>query len=271
MERRFSFGRNWRNYLTAVNEQRIQEAERSLLAMLHVQSLSGNRFLDVGSGSGLFSLAAMRLGADRVHSFDFDPESVACTRELKDRYFAACDRWTIEPGDALDQTYLDRLGTWDVVYAWGVLHHTGQMWQALHNATRVVADNGLLFVAIYNDQGVLSDIWKRVKHLYNHASRPFQSVMETGFFGYFAGGLFVADVARGRNPIARYTGAKPRGMILYRNVIDWVGGYPFEVATPHSVFRFFRDRGFVLKELETCGGKSGCNQYVFEKVSGPKH
>ncbi len=51
-----------------------------------METLAGNSFLDVGSGSGLFSLAAMRLGADRVHSFDYDPQSVGCTKELKRRF-----------------------------------------------------------------------------------------------------------------------------------------------------------------------------------------
>ena len=77
--------------------------------MLGAGTLSGVSFLDIGSGSGLFSLAARRLGA-RVHSFDYDPQSVACTRELKRRFCAGDAHWTIEMGDVLDADYLESAG-----------------------------------------------------------------------------------------------------------------------------------------------------------------
>ena len=83
---RFEFGKNWGRFLAVLNDERISEAEASLKSMLKVEGLTGKSFLDIGSGSGLFSLAARRLGA-RVHSFDYDPQSVACTAELKRRYF----------------------------------------------------------------------------------------------------------------------------------------------------------------------------------------
>src|SRR3954453_10925637 len=135
---RFEFGENWARFLAVVDESRIVEAERSLREMLGVERLDGRSFLDIGSGSGLFSLAAVRLGAERVHSFDFDPSSVGCTLELRRRYGADAD-WAVEQGSALDTAYLARLGTFDVVYSWGVLHHTGDMWRALGNVARLVA------------------------------------------------------------------------------------------------------------------------------------
>jgi 2-polyprenyl-3-methyl-5-hydroxy-6-metoxy-1,4-benzoquinol methylase len=127
---RFEFGANWALFLGLMNDERIDQAVESLKMMLGVSDLQGRRFLDAGSGSGLFSLAARKLGAT-VHSFDFDPASVACTKELKRRYFPDDGAWTIEEGSVLDQEYLLRLGQFDVVYSWGVLHHTGAMWQAL--------------------------------------------------------------------------------------------------------------------------------------------
>src|SRR5918911_286314 len=120
---RFEFGRNWAKFLALLNEQRIADAENSLRQMLECEDLKGRSFLDIGSGSGLFSLAARRLGA-RVHSFDYDPHSVACTMELRRRFCPEDAAWTVETGSALDADYLKRLGRFDVVYSWGVLHHT---------------------------------------------------------------------------------------------------------------------------------------------------
>jgi SAM-dependent methyltransferase len=150
-----------------VNAQRLAQAEASLQTMLGVENLAGKTLVDVGCGSGLFSLAAMRLQAARVHSFDYDLESVACARVLKDRFFPDAERWTIEQGSALDPAYVGALGKWDVVYSWGVLHHTGRMWEGLGNAARLVAPGGVLFVSVYNDQGWLSRWWTRVKAFYN--------------------------------------------------------------------------------------------------------
>src|SRR5207237_4161917 len=149
---RFEFGKNWSRFLNVLDERRIARAEESLKQMLEVDDLEGKRFLDIGSGSGLFSLAARRLGA-RVHSLDYDPQSIACTKELRRRYFNKDSDWRIEEGSALDADYLKSLGTFDVVYSWGVLHHTGAMWSALENAQLPVAEGGKLFVAIYNDLG----------------------------------------------------------------------------------------------------------------------
>src|ERR1041384_7288521 len=163
---RFEFGKNWTKFLELLNDERIAEAESSLREMLECENLNGKSFLDIGSGSGLFSLAARRLGA-RVHSFDYDPQSVACTRELRRRFFPDDAQWQVGAGSALDEQYLRALGLFDVVYSWGVLHHTGAMWQALAHAALPVAPGGRLFIAIYNDVGWRSNLWRAIKRTYN--------------------------------------------------------------------------------------------------------
>jgi 2-polyprenyl-3-methyl-5-hydroxy-6-metoxy-1,4-benzoquinol methylase len=259
---RFGFGENWAHFLSVLNDERIEAAKSSLRSMLGVESLAGNTFLDVGSGSGLFSLAARALGAT-VHSFDYDPQSVACTRELRRRYFPEDPYWVVESGSVLDKDYLARLGRYDVVYSWGVLHHTGKMWQALENVLPLVKPGGRLFIAIYNTQPFISAYWIFVKRLYNRSSTVVQRLLGYGFFLFSAAQLLVADLLRGRNPVLRYRGTSVRGMTVYYDAIDWIGGWPFEVAKPEEIFRFVVAREFVLTQLVTCGGKHGCNEFVF--------
>lgn len=264
---RFAFGQNWGRYLALLDEQRIREAERSLQAMLGLNTLQGKTFLDIGSGSGLFSLAARRLGA-RVHSFDFDSDSVACTRRLKAMFFPDDPNWHVEPGSVLDKAYMQAIGQHDIVYSWGVLHHTGQQWGALANAADRVAERGLLFIALYNDQGRASSAWVTIKKTYCASPKLVKQLILAICTVWLWGPATVRDLLKGRPGYTwrEYGKSGGRGMSPWRDVVDWVGGYPFEVSRPEQVFDFVRARGFHLEKLQTCGGGLGCNQFVFTKI-----
>jgi 2-polyprenyl-3-methyl-5-hydroxy-6-metoxy-1,4-benzoquinol methylase len=264
-DKRFAFGENWRRFLSVLNEERIAVAEDSLREMLEVQSLAGKSFLDIGSGSGLFSLSAARLGAARIHSFDFDRSSVACTEELKRRYFPDMKDWTIERGSALDDAYISRLGQYDVVYSWGVLHHTGNMWLALENVVPAVKPGGKLFIAIYNDRGWISHGWRAVKRVYI-TGRLGAALVTAVFVPVFAGKGLAADLLRGRNPAKRYRDyQKQRGMSVVHDWLDWLGGYPFEVATPREIRTFYEQHGFRLAKLKSREHLNGNNEFVFAR------
>ncbi|MGD9036475.1 MAG: class I SAM-dependent methyltransferase [Syntrophobacterales bacterium] len=253
-EKRFAFGLNWNRFLSTINEERTKEAEKALKDMLGIDNLTDKEFLDIGSGSGLSSLAARRLGA-KVHSFDIDLMSVSCTKELKTRYFPNDSDWIVDKGSVLDISYLQSLGQFDIVYSWGVLHHTGAMWQGLENACNLVRPGGQLFLAIYNDQRWVSSYWRFIKLIYNK-NLVFRLLVICFHLPYlYALRLFYRILTK-RIEL-------DRGMSLWHDMLDWLGGYPFEVAMPEEIFEFFFDRGFILTKLKTCGARHGCNEFVF--------
>jgi 2-polyprenyl-3-methyl-5-hydroxy-6-metoxy-1,4-benzoquinol methylase len=259
-ETRFGFGKNWLAYSSSIDDSRLSAAKRSLSAMLSRSTLVGTSFLDAGSGSGLFSLAARELGAERIHSFDYDEDSVECTRRLCN----AAPNWTVERGDLLDARYMAGLGKFDIVYSWGVLHHTGDMWTAMAHVCDAVAPGGKLFIAIYNDQGSASRLWRTVTRLYNRLPQPLRPAYVAAVMLPSELKMFLTHARRGRfvDYFRRWTRSRDRGMDYWRDLVDWVGGYPFEVAKPEEIFEFCRRRGFTLEQLTTSGGH-GCNQFVF--------
>ncbi len=265
MKSRFGFGRNWKKYLSTLSDADIEMARQSLLAMISTpdgttaaEAIKGKRFLDVGCGSGLFSLCARQAGCIVV-SFDYDPDSVSCAAELRDRFFPGDPDWTVLRGSVLDKEFLNSLNTHDIVYAWGVLHHTGDMWNAMDNVAGLTRNGGALCVAIYNDCGLRSQIWRVIKRFYNLnlATKITTSMV---FVPYSMGRRAISSIRRGSNLFATYH--RQRGMHVLTDILDWIGGYPYEYAKCEEVVQFYCDKGFVVSTVIPTEG-TGNHQFVF--------
>ncbi|MDR3444768.1 MULTISPECIES: class I SAM-dependent methyltransferase [unclassified Dyella] len=260
---RFAFGKNWRSFLSLLDEHRINQSRTAICELLGRENLRGWRVLDIGSGSGLSSLAMHQLGAEVV-SFDYDPDSVDCTEELHRLYGVGDKRWTVTQGSVLDTAFMQSLGTFDLVYSWGVLHHTGAMWQALDLAQQDVAPGGTLLIALYNDQGMRSRIWHSIKRCYCRGTLGRWLVKAT-FFPLFWLYSLALDVRQREFPgshIRNY--ARKRGMSITHDWSDWLGGYPFEVAKPEDVVSLLSAKGFALQRQVLTHGL-GCNEFVFKR------
>lgn len=261
---RFEFGKNWTRFLELLDERRISDAEESLRGMLAVENLRGRKFLDIGCGSGLFSLAARRLGAS-VHSFDFDAQSVACALELKRRYFRDDAGWRIESGSVLDAAYMKGLGNFDVVYSWGVLHHTGAMWLALERAIdRVAPAGGRIFIAIYADQGWKSRAWWLVKLLYNRLPgflRPAYAFLVTTLVRFMVIVKYTLKLRPMTAIAPLLRDDRERGMSAKRDEVDWIGGFPYEFASLETLTAYLEARGFAILATRRAGSL-GCNEIV---------
>ena len=264
---RFRFGANWLAFSSHIDAERLNEAIRSLQDAFRCQSFEGRVLLDIGCGSGLFSLAARKLGADVV-SIDFDEDSVACAKQLREGNKIPESQWRIHQGSVLDKSLISKLGSADLVYCWGVMHHTGNMQEAIDNVASLVSKSGLLCLSIYNQQGGASKRWLLIKQFYHrlpHWMRSPYVVLIAGFYEvYFA----LARLAKMKNPLPFsdwQQKKKDRGMSAWHDWVDWIGGLPFEVASPDDVVMQLRPQGLILEQLKTVGKGWGCNEYLFSK------
>lgn len=273
----FSFGKNWKNYVSkAVDEKSIEISKKSLLEYLPESEFRGKTFIDIGCGSGVFSLAAMLIGCKKVISFDLDVFSMEATKLLRERFYGIIPKgakWETFQGSIVeDITVASLRDSGDIVYSWGVLHHTGNMWKAIENSLKLVKDNGCFVVSIYNHASS-SRFWKKVKQFYN--GHP---LLQPLFIAICAVPGSLLSMMKNKN----WSLKRKRGMHVFYDVIDWLGGYPYEFACFDDVKAFVEKRGFELIKAPTMlpceknkkaslfdiitARNTACNEFVFRKT-----
>jgi 2-polyprenyl-6-hydroxyphenyl methylase/3-demethylubiquinone-9 3-methyltransferase len=264
----FRFGQNWASYSRLLDESRIAQATRDLQSFLGVADLAGRRFLDIGCGSGVHSLAAIRLGAAHVTAIDLDHDSVATTQAVLDAH-ASTGRYTVQRVSVFDADPAD-LGLFDVVYSWGVLHHTGSMHEAIERAARLVNDEGVLALALYR-KTVICGFWKIEKRVYSRLPEWLQRCVIKAYTAKSRLGCLL----KGRD-FSRYVKeyAAERGMDYEHDVHDWLGGYPYESITPRAFGEFVERLGFQREHPIELSDRAlwtlssgGCQEIRFRKAA----
>lgn len=250
----FNFGKNWLNYSKTIKDEDLEIMKESLINLIGLENIKDKTFLDIGCGSGLFSIAAKKLRTKKVVGIDILPDSIKSSEENKERFNV--QGIYFKQLSILDNQ-VKTLEKFDIVYAWGSLHHTGEIWKAIENTTHCVENNGLLILAIYNKHWT-SPIWKRIKYFYNISPKFIKSIMIFAFYYIIA---TAKSLVTRKNPFQ-----KKRGMNFYYDIIDWLGGYPYEYASKDKMVDFVDKYGFKLIKFNKAGVPTGCNEFVFKKI-----
>lgn len=265
-ESHFAFGRNWLDYAEKIDEERILQAMADLQRLNSGKRFDGLTFLDIGCGSGLHALAAIRLGAARVRCVDIDPDSVMATRGTLAR-FAPDFPAEVSEASVFNMTP-ESHGRFDVVYSWGVLHHTGDMYRAMELAAGLVAEKGIFIIALYR-KTPFCGMWRVLKKRYAGAPPETQRQYMRRYLRIYHWVARLAGIDIDTK-IAEY--GKNRGMDYHNDIHDWLGGYPYESISPSRCREFFSKRGFIIeysnikkasKSLGVFG--SGCDEFTFKR------
>lgn len=251
-EQRFEFGKNWHDFIQKhYSQEQVDTSKNHMLKFFGRDHLNGLTFLDIGCGSGLHSLAALQAGVSVVHGFDYDPSSVAASRYVQSQA-GNPSNWTVEQGSVLDDTFMARMPQYDMVYAWGVLHHTGEVWHAMRNAAGRVKPGGLFYIALYSADVQIDpppQFWLDIKRKYVASGWLTRRYMELWYIWrfcmYYNPLLFPLFLKR------IYDHKKKRGMNIFTDIRDWLGGWPMEFVFDADAIKFCEAMGFRLAKIAT--------------------
>lgn len=264
-ELRYGFGKNWEEFVQKnLSDEIVADSVAHMARFMRVDSLKGRTFLDIGCGSGIHSLAALRLGADKVVSFDYDHDSVATTQRVKEWAGEGGD-WTIMQGSVLDAAFMRSLPKADIVYSWGVLHHTGAMWEAVKNASMPLAKGGDFYIALYSSDNYIDPtpaFWIRLKRAYNQADALTRKLMEIKYVHWI---LIRPEIEAGRDALGQMKNYGKRGMTAWTDAKDWLGGYPMEFAS-YGETRDYCKGELDLDLVNVLTGE-GCTEYLFARIA----
>jgi 2-polyprenyl-3-methyl-5-hydroxy-6-metoxy-1,4-benzoquinol methylase len=268
-ELRYGFGKNWSEFIDAhLNDDIVEESRRHMAEMLRAQTLVGKVFLDIGCGSGIHSLAALRLGAARVISFDYDRDSVATTERVR-KFADSPPNWEVIQGSVLDIDFMARLPKADIVYSWGVLHHTGDMWSAVRNAAIPLKADGVFYISLYSSDNYVNPppaYWMRLKKRYNLASELGKRLITWQYVARFH---LLTELKAGRNPLKLIRTYGSRGMTFWTDVADWLGGWPMDFASLAETQAFCHQQvDLTLVNVKT---GEGCTEYLFARPAVNPH
>ena len=260
----FSFGKNWQNFLKTVTPAKLEIAKKSIIDFTGTANFNEKSVIDIGSGSGIFSHCIHEMGCEKLVSVDVDPFSVKCT-EFMHTQASEPNNWEVLHESILNKKFIENSDRYDLVYSWGVLHHTGAMWDAISNAAQLVKPNGIFYIALYNKvTGVFgSKFWLRLKLMHNRFPLIGKYVMEPIYMFTF----FTTSILKGRNPIKIIRDYnEKRGMNWRRDITDWFGGYPYEYASIEEVFTFMKTNfpTYTLNNIKSTNGL-GNNWFLFKR------
>lgn len=255
----FSFGQNWQEFLKGLDGRAIKGAMKDIDRWLRYTEVRERRILDIGSGSGIHSYCFHKLGAGELISVDYDTNSVAATLVMHEKAGKPAN-WSVQHGSVLDADYMKSFGLFDTVYSWGVLHHTGNMWKAIEIAARAVKPGGLFWLALYV-KGPNYERDLQLKKDYNAADDAGKRRMEKKFIR----SAMWRRLQKGSNPF-RWNRRTDRGMDVYHDIVDWLGGLPYEVASAEEVHALLVRLGFV-EEKTRQASEGACSSYLYRRTN----
>jgi SAM-dependent methyltransferase len=258
----FSFGKNWLSFLEHMPDEAMRDVASDIADWLGASAVEGKSVVDIGCGSGVHSHCFHAMGVKSLFSIDVDPRSVAATSMMWERA-GKPNNWRVQHASILDDNFVKSLEKFDIVYSWGVLHHTGEMWRAIENASRLVSEGGLFWIALYT-KGPDYPTHLELKKQYNRAGwlgkklMIYRRILKT----------MRKRMSAGKNPFG-WNERRRRGMDVYHDLIDWLGGLPYEVASPEEIRSFCEARGFELVRVDS-RPEGACSGYLMRRLSESK-